>query len=155
MSEGLKPCIFKCEECSYIFDHDVRKDNDRKWGHICKAKNYQQEHRCESYLDKYILDNTTSPEPRQDWNEEAMLDIVLPIMSDYFPDFRAVRICAIRFIQALIQHFKPPGKVVWPKKMECLSNPPLHDFEDGEIQGRNDTIDEFKRLNPDMGKGKE
>jgi hypothetical protein len=47
--------IFRCEECSCVFDHDVRKDNDAKWGHICKAKNFRRETRCESYLDKYVL----------------------------------------------------------------------------------------------------
>ena len=46
-----KECMWKCEECSAIFEEDVRRSKD--WGHICKAKNFYKEHRCESYLDKY------------------------------------------------------------------------------------------------------
>ncbi len=56
--EELKSCIYKCEECSCVFDHDVRKDEDGEWGHICNAKKYKKEHRCESYLYKYVQEDT-------------------------------------------------------------------------------------------------
>jgi len=48
--------IWVCEECNAIFtDEEVRKCmSDGKWGHTCKAKKYKEEHRCESYCQKYL-----------------------------------------------------------------------------------------------------
>ena len=54
MNELHPDCIYMCEECEATFSHDVRKDDDGKWGHICKAKNFREEHRCESFLNKYV-----------------------------------------------------------------------------------------------------
>jgi hypothetical protein len=55
----MKKALFICEECQAVFDRDVRRDNDGKWGHICKDKKYKSGHRCESYLDKYVLSKRT------------------------------------------------------------------------------------------------
>lgn len=46
--------LYRCEECHCVFEKDVRKE-DGKWGHLCRARNYKEEHRCESYLQKYSL----------------------------------------------------------------------------------------------------
>ena len=47
--------IFVCEECRCMFtDDEIRKDiSSGKWGHICKAKKYKEEHRCEAYFVAY------------------------------------------------------------------------------------------------------
>ncbi len=42
-------CIGLCEECERVFDSKEMKKDD-KWGHVCKKKNYEVEHRCESYI---------------------------------------------------------------------------------------------------------
>lgn len=54
-----KDRVFVCEECKCLFtDEEIRKDvDDIKWGHICKAKKYKKEHRCESYLTAYLPEN--------------------------------------------------------------------------------------------------
>jgi hypothetical protein len=53
--------IWVCEECNCMFsDEEIRKDiTSGKWGHICKARNYKEEHRCESHLEPFI------PEPKE------------------------------------------------------------------------------------------
>lgn len=45
--------IFICEECSKILTQE-EKDNNKEWGHICKAKNYRRPIRCESFLQTYV-----------------------------------------------------------------------------------------------------
>ena len=43
-----------CQECYKIFQNDELR-NDGRWGHMCKVKrNYTEEHRCESYIQKYV-----------------------------------------------------------------------------------------------------
>lgn len=51
-----KERIFVCEECNKTFsDEEIRKDVlEKKWGHICKAKKFRKECRCESYLTAYL-----------------------------------------------------------------------------------------------------
>lgn len=48
--------IWACTECPYVFaDEEIRKDiASGKWGHICHAKKYRNENRCESHLEPYI-----------------------------------------------------------------------------------------------------
>jgi hypothetical protein len=50
--------IWICEECNCMFTEDevIKDESSGKWGHICKAKKYKEEHRCESYLKPYILE---------------------------------------------------------------------------------------------------
>ena len=51
----LKPEeIKRCEECCAVFE-PKELAQDGKWGHVCRAKNFRKEHRCESYLNKYVL----------------------------------------------------------------------------------------------------
>jgi hypothetical protein len=45
-------CVGICEECDAVFNCQ-EMNPDGKWGHTCKAKKYKEEHRCESYLNKY------------------------------------------------------------------------------------------------------
>lgn len=46
-----------CEECEKVF-HEHELTDDGHWGHMCKAKkNHTQEHRCESYINKYVKEN--------------------------------------------------------------------------------------------------
>ena len=53
--------IFVCEECCCVFaDEEIRRDiATNKWGHLCKAKNYKKEVRCESHLDPYMPEIST------------------------------------------------------------------------------------------------
>lgn len=48
--------VFICEECNVVFtDKEIRKDmQGDKWGHVCKAKKYKKECRCESYLKAFL-----------------------------------------------------------------------------------------------------
>lgn len=52
-NEKIKTYILLCEECRNILSwKDIPPDG--KWGHICRAKKYKQEHRCESYTEQYV-----------------------------------------------------------------------------------------------------
>lgn len=52
MSQKPKECILLCEECRSLLSlKDITPDG--KWGHVCRAKKYRQEHRCESYVECY------------------------------------------------------------------------------------------------------
>jgi hypothetical protein len=55
MREIPDDCIGLCEECLKMFTPDeMRRDSlSCKWGHLCKEKNFKQEHRCESYIKLY------------------------------------------------------------------------------------------------------
>lgn len=48
--------IWACEECPSIFaDEELRRDvATGKWGHVCKAKKFRKEVRCESYCEPYL-----------------------------------------------------------------------------------------------------
>jgi len=56
--------------------------------------------------------------------------------------------------KALIQSFKPPAQVVWPDKNDETDFPTLEEDspELNKMIGWNACLDEFKRLNPDVGK---
>lgn len=47
-----------------------------------------------------------------------------------------------QIIDAILQAVRD----VLPGKEEQLSNPPLHDYEDGEIEGWNSCLDAFKKI---------
>ena len=63
LSTTLKPSwtseeldkVWICEECNQVFANEEKVKDCAKglWGHICKAKKYKEEHRCESYLEPY------------------------------------------------------------------------------------------------------
>lgn len=56
--ENAKPNkqrIWVCEECMHIFtDDEIRDDNSRQWGHICKSHPQRKGQRCESHLEPYL-----------------------------------------------------------------------------------------------------
>lgn len=53
MKKEPEVCVLICEECTSLLSwKDISPDG--KWGHVCRAKNFRKEHRCESYVDTYV-----------------------------------------------------------------------------------------------------
>lgn len=50
----MERSIYLCEECNVVLTEPEAKGQDAKWGHVCKAKKFKLEHRCEAYVQKYI-----------------------------------------------------------------------------------------------------
>lgn len=46
--------ILVCEECKKILSlQDIAPNPRWAWGHVCRARKYRKEHRCESYVETY------------------------------------------------------------------------------------------------------
>jgi len=92
------------------------------------------------------VEKLSRPEPRQDWNEEEIINCIRNEdrnNADKNIPGKTWNSSYGDIAKALIQHFTPPAKVVWPDKSFCTKHRAMN-FECHSCishQSRNDTID--------------